>query len=64
MSICFMCADAISVYHHAREKGLDASRPVVGNSLWVTALVDPDGYRLEFESPTDVPEETVYSDPA
>jgi hypothetical protein len=22
--------------------------------------VDPDGYHLDFESPTDVPEETVY----
>jgi hypothetical protein len=24
---------------------------------------DPDGYRLDFESPTDVPEDTIYSDP-
>jgi lactoylglutathione lyase len=22
---------------------------------------DPDGYRIDFESPTDVPEETEYS---
>jgi len=29
--------------------------------MWVTSLSDPDGYRIEFESPTDVPEETVYS---
>jgi hypothetical protein len=28
--------------------------------MWVTSLKDPDGYRLDFESPTDVPEETVY----
>jgi catechol 2,3-dioxygenase-like lactoylglutathione lyase family enzyme len=33
-----------------------------GRLRWVTALVDPDGYRLEFESPTDVPEETIHSD--
>ena len=61
VSICFMCADAIAVYHDATARGLEASRPFVGNSLWVTSLVDPDGYRLEFESPTDVPEDTVYS---
>jgi catechol 2,3-dioxygenase-like lactoylglutathione lyase family enzyme len=62
VSICFMCADAIGLYHAARARGLEASRPFVGNGLWVTSLVDPDGYRLEFESPTDVPEDTVYSD--
>jgi len=30
--------------------------------MWVTSLTDPDGYRIDFESPTDVPEETVYSE--
>jgi hypothetical protein len=30
--------------------------------MWVTILTDPDGYKLDFESPTNVPEETVYSD--
>jgi hypothetical protein len=30
--------------------------------MWVTTLRDPDGYRIDFESPTDVPEETVFSD--
>jgi hypothetical protein len=44
-------------------RGLNPSRPFVGNNLWVTSFTDPDGYRLDFESPTDVPEETVYSDP-
>ena len=63
VSICFMCADAIAVYHDSRAQGLKPSRPFVGNNLWVTSLIDPDGYRLDFESPTDVPEETVYSDP-
>jgi hypothetical protein len=33
-------------------------RPSVGNQLWVVPLTDPDGYHIEFESPTDVPEET------
>ena len=60
VSICFMCADAIAIYHEARSRGLDPARPFVGNNLWVTSLRDPDGYRLEFESPTDVPEGTEY----
>lgn len=63
VTICFMCADAIAVYHDSQARGLNPSRPFVGNNLWVTTLTDPDGYRLDFESPTDVPEETVYSDP-
>ena len=62
VSICFMCADAIAVYHDAIARGLAASRPFVGNGLWVTSLNDPDGYRLDFESATDIPEGTVYSD--
>jgi uncharacterized glyoxalase superfamily protein PhnB len=32
--------------------------------MWVTSLRDPDGYRLEFESPTDVPEGTVFGSDA
>ena len=28
-------------------------------AMWVTSVTDPDGYRVEFESSTDVPEETV-----
>jgi catechol 2,3-dioxygenase-like lactoylglutathione lyase family enzyme len=63
VSVCFICADAIAIYHEARARGLEPSRPFVGNNLWVTSFTDPDGYRLDFESPTDVPEETVYSDP-
>lgn len=64
VSICFVCADAIALYHDSRARGLKPSTPFVGNNLWVTSLVDPDGYCLDFESPTDVPEDTVYSDPA
>jgi len=39
-----------------------ATLPFVGNRMWVTTVTDPHGYRLEFESPTDEPEESVYSD--
>jgi len=34
----------------------------VGNAMWVTCLSDPDGYRLDFESPTNVPEDTKLSE--
>jgi lactoylglutathione lyase len=61
ISICFMCDDAIAFYHEVVNRGLPASRPFVGNNLWVTSLQDPDGYRLDFESPTDVPEGTEYA---
>ena len=64
MSVCFMCEDAIAVYHEALARGLSPARPYVGNRLWVTSFVDPDGYRLDFESPTDAEEDTVYADPA
>ena len=61
VSICLMCADALAIYHELSGRGVAAARPFVGNGLWVTSVNDPDGYRLEFESPTDVAEETVYS---
>ena len=64
MSVCFMCEDALAVYHEALARGLSPARPFVGNRLWVTSFVDPDGYRVDFESPTDAEEETVYADPA
>jgi lactoylglutathione lyase len=62
VSICFQCKDAIAIYHDALARGLQPQRPFVGNNMWVTILADPDGYKLDFESPTDVPEETDYSD--
>jgi len=30
--------------------------------MWTTHVVDPDGYNLYFENPTDASEETLYSD--
>jgi catechol 2,3-dioxygenase-like lactoylglutathione lyase family enzyme len=60
VAICFMCADAIALYHAVIARRLSPKRPFVGNGLWVTSLSDPDGYRLDFESPTNVPEETEY----
>ena len=62
VSLCFQCEDAIAIYHDVRSRGIEASEPQVGNGLWDTVLTDPDGYRLHFESPTDVPEETKLSE--
>ena len=63
VSICFLCKDALAIYRDVIGRGMQAARPFVGNGLWVTALSDPDGYKIEFESPTDVPEDTEYSEP-
>jgi lactoylglutathione lyase len=61
VSICFICSDAVALWHDFTARGLPAERPFVGNGMWVTQMTDPDGYHVLFESPTDVPEETVYS---
>jgi lactoylglutathione lyase len=58
VSICFQCADALKIYRDATSRGIQAKRPFVGNAMWVTILTDPDGYKLDFESPTDAPEES------
>jgi len=62
VSICFLCNDAIALYREFKGKGVDARRPFVGNRMWVTSLFDPDGYRLDFESKTDAPEESELRD--
>ena len=61
VSINFTCRDALAIYREITGRGVTAKRPLVGNSMWVTSVSDPDGYQLHFESPTDEPEETVYS---
>lgn len=58
-SVCFMCEDALALYREFKSRGIQTrNRPTVGNRLWVVPVTDPDGYRIEFESPTDAPEET------
>ena len=62
VSICLMCGDALAILAEAERRGLaPAQEPFVGNGLWVVGFVDPDGYRIDFESPTEVPEETTLS---
>jgi lactoylglutathione lyase len=60
-AICFQCEDALALYDEYKDRGLPVSEPFVGNGMWVVMLKDPDGYKLEFESLTDVAEETTYT---
>jgi lactoylglutathione lyase len=61
VSICFQCEDALALYHEFKERGIAMKEPFVGNNMWVVSVNDPDGYNIQFESMTDVPEETMYS---
>lgn len=59
VSLAFQCRDALAIYRALMARGLTVAKtPFVGNGFWVVPLVDPDGYRLDFESPTDVAEDT------
>ncbi len=60
VSINFSCLDSLAIYHEVRKHDVVPQPPFVGNGMWVVGVTDPDGYRLFFQSPTDVPEETVY----
>jgi lactoylglutathione lyase len=55
VNVCFQCEDALAF----KSRGIQTrKRPSVGNRLWVVPVTDPDGYRMEFSSPTDAPEDT------
>jgi predicted enzyme related to lactoylglutathione lyase len=61
-ALCFQCADALAIYREAAARGVHVLRePQVGNFMWEICFADPDGYRINFSSPTDVPEETLLS---
>ncbi len=61
-SINFTCRDALALYHAALAAGLQSVRePQVGNSSWELGYRDPDGYALQFSSPTDLPDELLLS---
>ena len=62
VEIYFICKDALVIYTVIISNGVSASEPFVGNKMWVVQVKDPDGYKLAFESFTDVPEETKYSE--
>jgi lactoylglutathione lyase len=59
VNVCFQCEDALALYREFKSRGIQTrKRPFVGNRLWVVPLTDPDGYRIEFSSSTDAPEES------
>jgi lactoylglutathione lyase len=62
VTICFICNDALTIYRDTKSRGIEPSRPFVGNGMWVTSLKDPDGYRIDFESSTDTPEDTKFTE--
>ncbi len=62
VAVCFQCQDALAIYRDVTSRGIQTKRPFVGNGMWVVSLTDPDGYKIDFESLTDVPEETELAD--
>ena len=60
VSIWFMCNDALLLFEEFKTKDISFEEPFVGNGMWDVHIIDPDGYSLHFESPTDIPEETKY----
>lgn len=62
VSLYFICDDALALYAEITSRFIEASEPQVGNGMWVTTLSDPDGYRIHFESTTDIPEDTRLSE--
>jgi len=62
VSLAFQCQDALAIYREITSRGIEAAEPFVGNALWTFFLSDPDGYRIEFASPTDTPEDTKLSE--
>jgi uncharacterized glyoxalase superfamily protein PhnB len=62
-SVSFVCDDALALYRDFLSRGVQVrNRPRVGNGLWVVPLIDPDGYLLDFSSPTDAPEESEFEE--
>jgi len=61
-ALYFQCKDAVAIYRQAKERGIAGREPQVGNFNWEVFLHDPDGYHINFCSPTDLPEETLLSE--
>ena len=63
VNVCFQCEDALALYREFKSRGIQTlKRPFVGNRLWVVPVIDPDGYRMEFSSPTDAPDESEFEE--
>ncbi len=63
VTLYFQCRDALAIYRDAAARGIHAlSEPQAGNFAWEVFFADPDGYKINFSSPTDLPEETLLSE--
>lgn len=61
-ALYFQCTDAIAIYLEAAARGVHPLRePQVGNFAWEVFFADPDGYKINFSSVTDLPDETLLS---
>jgi len=61
-ALYFQCTDAIAIYREAAKRGIHPLRePQVGNFAWEVFFADPDGYKINFSSPIDLPDETLLS---
>jgi lactoylglutathione lyase len=59
VNVCFQSENALALYREFKSRGIQPRKcPFVGNRLWVVPMTDPDGYRMEFSSPSDAPEDT------
>ena len=62
-ALYFQSSDALAIYREPAARGIHALRePQVGNFAWEVFFADPDGYKINFSSPTDLPEETLLSE--
>ena len=62
-ALYFQCADALAIYREAAMRGIHPHHePQVGNNAWEVFFADPDGYKINFCSRTDLPEETLLSE--
>lgn len=62
-ALYFQCTDAIAIYREAAARGIHPLRePQVGNFAWEVFFADPDGYKINFSSQTELPEETLLSE--
>ena len=62
VGLYFQCRDALAIYREAAARGVYALRePQVGNFAWEVFFADPNGYHINFSSPTDLEEETLLS---